>query len=87
MRLVVVGRDNTDYAREISDWVADFEHETGKRVERLDPDTPEGEMFVRTRDILEYPAIVAVADDGRVLNKWTGRKFPRINDVSYYSQS
>lgn len=87
MKLVVVGRDNTDYARELSMWIADIEHETGKKVEMLDPDTIEGEMFVRARDIMEYPAIVAVADDGRVLKKWTGRKFPRINDVSYYSQS
>lgn len=87
MRLVMVWRDNTDYAREVLDWMRDFEHETGKKVESLDPDTAEGEMFVRARDIVEYPAVVAVDNDGRVLKMWAGRHLPQINDVSYYSQS
>lgn len=85
MKVVVVWRDNTDYAREISDWIRDFEHDTGKRVESLDPDTVEGEMFIRARDILEYPAIVATSDDGRVLKIWSGKRLPQIDDVSYYA--
>ena len=85
MKVVVVWRDNTDYARELQMWMDDFEHETGKTVETLDPDTPEGEMFVRTRDIMEYPAIVAVDDDGRVLKIWSGKTLPQIDTVSYYA--
>ncbi len=86
MRLVVVYRDNTDYARELLTWIADFEHQTGKKVERLDPDTPEGEMFCRARDIVEYPSIVAVDNDGKVLKHWAGRKLPLIDNVSYFAQ-
>ena len=85
MKVVVVWRDNTDYARELTDWIRDFEHTTGKQVESLDPDTVDGEIFVRARDIMEYPAIVAVADDGRVLKKWSGKKLPQIDDVSYFA--
>lgn len=81
---MVIFRDNTDYARELSTWMEDFKHETGKEIEILDPDTVEGEAFIRPRDIMEFPAIVAVDDDGRVLKIWRGKKLPRINDVSYY---
>ena len=87
MKVVIVGRDNTDYAREVMEWMRDFEHDTGKKVEMLDPDTVEGEMFCRARDIVEYPSIVAISDDGRVLKCWSGKRLPQINDVSYYSQS
>ena len=85
MSLVVVWRDNTDYARELMTWMADFKRETGEEIKSFDPDTVEGELFVKARDIVEYPAIVAVANDGRVLKAWTGRMLPRISDVSYYT--
>lgn len=81
----MVGRDNTDYARELSMWIADFEHETGKKVEKLDPDTVEGEIFCQARDIVEYPSIVAINDDGRVLKLWSGKTLPQIDTMSYYA--
>lgn len=87
MRLVCVWRDNTDYAREVITWLSDFQHHTGMDVESLDPDTVEGESFVRARDIMEFPSVVAVADDGRVLRLWRGTPMPQIDEVAYYATS
>lgn len=84
MRVVMVWKDNTDYAREVMDWMQEFEHETGLAVESLDPETTEGEIFVRARDMLEYPAIVAVNDDGMVLQEWKGTPLPQFDEVLYY---
>ena len=84
MKVVVLWRDNTDYAREVMMWMEDFKHHTGKEVESLDPDTVEGEIFARARDIMEYPSVVAVSDDGVVLKHWRGTPMPQIEEVSYY---
>ena len=84
MRVVCVWRDNTDYAREVIMWMDDFKHDTGKDVESLDPDSIDGEIFVKARDIVEYPTVVAVADDGTVLKSWRGTPLPQIDEVSYY---
>lgn len=86
MRLVIVWRDNTDYAREVANWMEEFSAETGREVESLDPDTVEGEMFVRARDIMRYPAVVAIDDRGSVLKQWLGTPLPQFDEVSYYTQ-
>ncbi|MBQ6510664.1 hypothetical protein IJI94_01725 [Candidatus Saccharibacteria bacterium] len=86
MKVVCVWKEESDYAREVMDFLRDFEIRTGKTIESIDPDTIEGELFVRSRDILEYPAIVAVDDSGKVLQHWTGTPLPHIDEVSYYAQ-
>jgi hypothetical protein len=84
MKIVVVWRDNTDYAREVIDWTREFETETNRKVESLDPDTTEGEIFVRARDIVQYPSVVVVDDRGAILRMWAGTPLPSFDEVVYY---
>jgi hypothetical protein len=85
MRVVVVTKDNTDYARTVIEFMHDFQHQTGHELETLDPDTAEGTSFCETYDIVEYPTLIAVADDGSLQNSWTGLPLPTISEVSYYA--
>ena len=82
MKVVVVWRDNTDYAREVMTWIGEFERETGREVESLDPDTIEGEGFVRSRDIVQYPAVVVIDDRGAILKLWN--RLPQFDEVMFY---
>ena len=84
MRVVCVWRDNTDYAREVSDWLREFEMR-GQEIESLDPDTPEGESFRLAYDVVQYPTVLALDDSGRVLQGWRGTPMPRFDEVSYYT--
>lgn len=84
MRVVVVYKDETDYAREVIDYLRDFTRQTGTELETIDPDTGEGSSFCSTYDIIEYPTIVAISDDGMLQNMWRGRPLPTISEVSYY---
>lgn len=86
MRVVCVWRRESDYGRMMEEWLRDFERRTGKEIESLDPDTSNGESFCRTYDIVEYPAIVAVGDDGAVLASWRGQMLPRFDEVSYWTR-
>ena len=87
MRVVVIYRDESDHAREVIDYMADFARQTGRELEVLDPDSADGGMFCRTYDIVEYPSIIALSDDGVMLNLWRGRPLPTIGEVSYYAQT
>lgn len=84
MRTVVVTREGMDYSRIVDTFVGDFSRQTGKVLEVLDPDSAEGSMFCRAYDIVEYPTIIALSNDGRVQNIWSGTTLPTINEVSYY---
>lgn len=84
MRVVVVTRESTDYARRVEEFLENFIRQTGREIETLNPDTPDGATFCRAYDIVEYPTIIALSDDGQVQNIWRGVNFPTINELSYY---
>lgn len=84
MRVVVVAKENTDYSRNVSTFLTDFQRQTGKELEQLDPDSRDGADFCRVYDIVRYPTIVALDNGGVLLNKWDGEMLPTINEVSYY---
>ena len=87
MRVVVVTKEGRDYSRGVGEWLREFERRTGRELEVLDPDGGEGAGFARAYDVVEYPTIVALSDDGKVLEVWKGAELPTINEVSYYTSS
>lgn len=84
MRVVVVYKLESDHAREVIDFLRDFSRQTGRLLEEVDPETRDGESFCRTYDIVEYPTMIALSDDGQVQHVWRGRPLPQISEVSYY---
>lgn len=84
MRVVVVYKEQSDYARQVSDYLADFKRQTGRTLDKMDPDTREGIGFCQTYDIVEYPTMIALASDGSLQNMWRGLPLPTISEVSYY---
>lgn len=84
MRVQVVYKYESDHAREVLDYLRDFERQTGHVIEEINPDTPDGAHTCRTYDIVEYPTLMALSDDGQLQNLWRGRPLPTISEVSYY---
>lgn len=84
MRTIIVYKDETDYARTVTDYLRDFKRQTGHDIETLNPDTADGADFCRTYDIVEYPSVIAMSDDGHMQNLWRGLPLPTISEVSYY---
>lgn len=84
MRVVVVYKYESDHAREVLDYLRDFSRQTGHTIEEIDPDTPDGADFCRTYDVVEYPTMLALSDNGQLQNMWRGRPLPTISEVSFY---
>lgn len=84
MRIVCVWREHSDYARMMEEWLQEFERRTGQEIESLDPDTRDGESFCRAYDIVEYPTLVAVDDNGGALAMWRGKSLPTFDEVAYW---
>ena len=84
MRVLVVYKEQSEHRRAVADFMRDFQIQTGRTIETLDPDTRDGANFCRVYDIVEYPTMVAISDDGRLLNSWRGLPLPTISEVSFY---
>ena len=86
MRVVVVYKQQTDYARQVQMFLDDFKRLTGHDLETLDPESLPGISFCETYDIMQYPTLIALSDDGQIQNQWNGLPLPTMNEVSYYVQ-
>ena len=84
MRVVVVFKEESDYARAVLDFLRDFKRQTGHDLQTLNPESLEGEQFCRAYDIVQYPTVIAISDSSVMQNTWTGVPLPTISEVSYY---
>lgn len=85
MRVMVVYKQAQEYTSEVEQYMADFTRQTGLKLETLDPEAPGSAGFCEAYDIVEYPTIVALSNDGQVQNTWRGLPLPMISEVSYYA--
>ena len=82
MRVICIYRDNQDYSRSVTEWLENFRRQTGREIETMDPDT--NTHFCETYDVVEYPTILALGNNGDIRASWSGRDLPLINEVLYY---
>ena len=86
MRIVVIYKEQNDYTRTVTDFLRDFEHQTGHELETINPDTVDGIRYCETYGVVDYPTIIATSDEGAMQNTWSGLPLPTISEVSYYVQ-
>ncbi len=84
MKAFIVYKPNSEHARQVTDYLRDFERHTGRKLDEVDPDTRDGDSLCRVYDIVEYPTIVATDDDGVLQTMWRGLPLPLMDEVSYY---
>lgn len=85
MNVTILYKDKSDHAREVLDFVREYEHRTGHEgIKLLDIETKEGAVFGNVYDIVEYPTVIATRDDGSVLQMWRGTPLPLFDDIENY---
>ena len=82
MSVICVYRDIQDYTRSVTEWLENVRRQTGREVETMDPDN--NPSFCEAYDIVEYPTILAIGNNGEVRASWRGRSLPLINEVLFY---
>ena len=87
MRVAVLYRSNSEQERPVMEFEREFEHRTGRSLNLLDLNTRDGAAMATLYDIMQYPAVLAMSNDGSLLQLWQGDNLPLMNEVMYYSQS
>ncbi len=79
--MIVLYRPISEHASSTEQYIKEF-HNLHPEVEikTVDVDSEEGITAAGLYDIVEYPAIIAITDDGRMLDAWMGT-LPLMNDV------
>lgn len=85
MKVIVFYKPESEHATQVEEYLRDFSRQTGKELETMNPDSAEGAQLCRVYDIVEYPSMIALSDDGLLQTSWRGLPLPLISEVSYYS--
>lgn len=85
MKVVVLYRPHSEYDRLVESFAKDFSRQyPDKKIELISVDTRDGSATASLYDILRYPAVLALSDDGRVIQEWHNQSLPLLSEVSYY---
>jgi hypothetical protein len=87
MKVVMLYRPNSEHARRAEEFVREFNRNyVNYKLELVDLNTRDGAATASLYDVMQYPALLALTNDGQLLKEWEG-SFPLINEVSYYAQT
>lgn len=88
MRIIILYRPNSETSRRVEDYLTDFNRfHPNEAIDLQDIDSVEGTQTATAYGIVSYPTILAVKDDGQMIQMWQGIDgLPLMNDLAYYAQ-
>jgi hypothetical protein len=88
MKTLILYRPNSEHARSVEEFVRHLEQVYPESQPILtDIDSIEGGHQAELYDVMQYPAILVLAEDGSVVMSWVGDQLPLIDEVAGYLRS
>jgi hypothetical protein len=84
MKVVVLYRPKTEHEGKVQDFARDYKQLKNRELKLLSLDTLEGDNLAKLYDIVQYPAFLAIKDDGQLEQMWQGDSMPLMNELDYY---
>jgi len=86
MKLLVLYKARSEYRASVEGFIDDYKrNHPGSKVEVLDIDHREGIAIASLYDVFSFPAILALRNDGTLIQMWEGiDQLPRVDDVTAY---
>lgn len=88
MKVLVLYRPNSEHGRTVEEFIHDFQHQhTEERLEILNVDSRDGSAMASLYDVVQYPAVLVVQDDGYIQRSWEGDSLPLMDEVAAYARA
>jgi hypothetical protein len=85
MKIIVLYRPRSEQEGKVLDFKRDYKQLRNKELELVSLDTVEGDNMAKVYDITQYPAFLAIKDDGQLEQMWQGETLPLMNELDYYT--
>lgn len=88
MKVLVLYRPNTEFARRVEEFMVDFARVyPDHKLELVDLNTRTGASTAEVYGVVQYPTILALTNEGQLLKDWQGEPLPLMSEVAYYAGS
>lgn len=82
MKVCILYHPYSEHARPVEEFARDFERRHGNHVELMSLETREGSAAASLYDVVQYPAVLVLREDGQLLQHWVGDRLPLMNEVA-----
>jgi hypothetical protein len=89
VKLLILYRPNSEHETEVESYVRDFQrrYEVGRKIEMVSLNTRDGAATASLYDVVAYPAILVLGDDGSMVGFWQGLPLPLMDEVAGYAHT
>ncbi|OGL35415.1 hypothetical protein A3F65_01555 [Candidatus Saccharibacteria bacterium RIFCSPHIGHO2_12_FULL_47_16b] len=84
MRVVILYHEHSEHGGVVADFQREFERYKAKKVELVSLETIEGADLASLYGVNQYPAVLAMSDNGSLIRMWQGLPLPLMDELSYY---
>ena len=84
MKVFILYHPNSEHGSQVESYIKEAERVTGHEIETMSVDTKEGAAKAELYGVVSYPAVVAVRENGEMLQVWQDEMLPTISEVSAY---
>ncbi|NBU34505.1 hypothetical protein EB118_11975 [bacterium] len=86
MKIVILYKPNSDHGRVVEEYLHEFAVRNPEvSFNALSVETREGANTATLYDVMQYPSMLALRQDGSIAKSWQGLPLPLINDVAYFT--
>ncbi len=86
MKVVVLYHKQSDHIGIVEEFKTDYKRFKGKDLELLELETPKGAYTAELYGVTQYPAFLALSDDGVMQKMWQGIPMPLMDELDYYTR-
>lgn len=89
MKILVLYRPNSEHRSLVDEFVRSLAARTDgvHTAEMIDVNTRDGAALASLYDVMRFPAIMVVQNDGRLQQYWEGDTLPLIDEVIAYNRA
>lgn len=84
MRACILYHPHSEFSRKVEEYAHDFKRFNNKEIELLSLESMEGARIASLYDIVRYPAVLALREDGQLMKEWQGDNLPLMREVAAY---
>lgn len=86
MRIVILYRPRSEHEGKVVSFAEEYKRFKKVNLDLLSLDTREGSEMAKLYGVTQYPAILALAENGSLQKFWQGEMLPTMNELEYYTQ-
>ena len=86
MKVIVLYHKQSDHIGLVEDFIRDYKRFKNKELQLISLETQEGADYANLYGIVQYPAFLAIANDGTMQRMWQGIPMPLMDELDFYTR-